>query len=342
MPTQRFVQKFVSSRFRTKVLAASALLSAWFIPWVLALHTGILIYFPYKPDGKSRYIRFTGPVAGLFGASWTSGSKIPQTCKDALVAAEDNLFYEHWGFEHDTILENYQKLQSGKRVFIGGSTITQQLVKNAFLSRARSILRKAREAAGSLLLTIIMPKTWQLTWYFNVVEFGSRIYGIGAAARHYFKTTPEKLNPRQCTVLVSILPSPVRYEKYLSASTLSDRLRKRYFRIAHRAYIMGLESSAKFYQAKSRDPFGIETQTFPEPFLTEPTFDKMESQSEPPTTEVTLEPTEDLEEQPLYEASMPPEEEADLSEHQQEDPIQLEEAGTQLPIDETLPNFDSD
>ncbi|MFZ9521769.1 MAG: biosynthetic peptidoglycan transglycosylase, partial [Silvanigrellaceae bacterium] len=109
----------------------------------------------------------------------------------------------------------------------GGSIITQQLSKNAFLSRERSYIRKAREIVGAILLDATSTKDMQLNWYFNIVEFGPNIYGIKDAAQFYFKKAPSALSQRECASLVAILPSPNKWNKSLKAGAPSGFLAAR-------------------------------------------------------------------------------------------------------------------
>ena len=228
------------------------------MPWVFSFFLGTLVYFPYDDQGN-RFVRIAGPVPGLFNnTSWASDNDIPKFCKAALVAAEDTGFYEHNGIEMEKFIENAKRYREGKRVKAGGSTLTQQLVKNAFLSRERSSIRKAREAVGAVLLNTISSKNFQLTWYFNVVEFGPNVYGIQNAAHHYFKTTPEKLTPNQCIALVTILPSPKKWNSSLNKKRMTSFFKKRYRVIAQRIKIMSPETITKkeLRVASTKGPFG--------------------------------------------------------------------------------------
>lgn len=182
------------------------LLLAWFIPWVPVLKLGFVVYRPYEPNGQDRYWRAAGPAF----EDWTPNGQIPRSCKAALVHQEDQSFYDHYGFDPENIKRALEKNERRGKIRYGASTITQQLVKNLFLSRNKSYVRKAREITGAVLLNSIMSKPDQLTWYFNVVEFGPRIYGIKAAAKAYFRKRPEQLNSYECEILVSALPSPVK------------------------------------------------------------------------------------------------------------------------------------
>ncbi|MEI6805800.1 MAG: biosynthetic peptidoglycan transglycosylase [Myxococcaceae bacterium] len=189
---------------------------AWFAPWVLVLQLGFVIYRPYEPNGEDRYWR----VTGSWFESWTPSAQIPKTCKAALVYQEDRSFYQHYGFDLENIKRALQKNERRGKIRYGASTITQQLVKNLFLSRNKSYLRKVREMTGAVLLDATLSKQDQLAWYFNVVEFGPRIYGIKAAAKAYFGKKPENLNADECRTLVSALPSPVKRYRALTRARL--------------------------------------------------------------------------------------------------------------------------
>lgn len=208
------------------------LLVLWFMPWVWTFYLGFIAYFPYEPDGKSRYVRITGPLLGLLDDDiWVFSKDIPKICKNAVVAAEDGKFYEHHGLDLESIDLALEKNHRAKKPRWGASTITQQLVKNAFLHRRRSYLRKAREIVGAVMLDAIMSKDCQLTWYFNVVEFGPRIYGLHDAAHYYFRKKPAQLSSQECVQLVSLLPSPNRSGRFIKNQTTSPALERRTERI---------------------------------------------------------------------------------------------------------------
>lgn len=194
---------------------ATLSLVAWFFPWIFVLHAGFLVYFPYEPDGVERYARLTGPVTSAWSDDWVPSRDIPDHCKKALVASEDAKFFYHNGLDLESIEQSYRANERGGRIARGGSTITQQLVKNAFLSREKSYVRKVREVAGSLLLDATLAKDSQLGWYFNVVEFGPRNYGLQAAARFYFRKNARDLNKKECAQLVAVLPAPNRWNASL-------------------------------------------------------------------------------------------------------------------------------
>lgn len=221
-----FVYRSFSTLF-TILGVVVALASAWFVPWVLTLHLGTLVYFPYLPKSESRFVRVTGPWSGPYAKNWVKSEAIPKQCKLALVAAEDTKFFDHSGIDFESLEQSYKYNASKNKKSRGGSTITQQIVKNAFLSREKTYLRKAREFVGAILLDAFSSKDMQLTWYFNIVEFGPKVYGIGDAAKFYFKKEPKKLSTNECASLVAILPSPNRWNVSLLKGAPSGFLASR-------------------------------------------------------------------------------------------------------------------
>ena len=222
----------------------------WIFPWVFSFHMGTLVYFPYSSDGNSRYLRMTGPLPAVFGAEWASGENIPKACRTALIASEDTKFNIHHGVDFESLQQSIEFNKKSKKKKRGGSTITQQLVKNAFLSRDRTWLRKGREILGALILDAILSKENQLNWYFNVVEFGPNIYGIKKAASHYFKKKTSELSAADCISLVAILPSPNKWNKSLETKAPSGFFKSRYNVILARMQMMGLTPVAQLAAAR--------------------------------------------------------------------------------------------
>lgn len=138
----------------------------------------------------------------------------------ALIAAEDQKFPEHFGFDFDS-LQKALASKSGKRR--GASTITQQLVKNLYLWPGRSVFRKGLEAWLTLWVELFLPKKRILELYVNVIEFGRGIYGIGHATRSFYESTPAQMNRFQASMLAAVLPSPKRYTILKPTSYLFER-----------------------------------------------------------------------------------------------------------------------
>ncbi|AEN73611.1 monofunctional biosynthetic peptidoglycan transglycosylase [Rhodothermus marinus SG0.5JP17-172] len=128
----------------------------------------------------------------------------------AVVAAEDTRFYTHWGFDWEALREAWEANRRQQRIRRGGSTITQQLVKNLFMTTHRSYLRKAMEAPLTLLAELLLSKERILTLYLNVVEWGPGIYGAEAAARYHYGKPGRQLTRYEAAALAACLPAPLR------------------------------------------------------------------------------------------------------------------------------------
>ncbi len=211
------------------LLVASVIVFLWLIPWVFSFYLGAVVYFPYEADGQSRFTRITGPLPAALGLDddWVSGADIPANCKASVIAAEDGNFLDHNGIDVDSIKEAIKRNSKNSKRKIGASTVTQQLVKNVFLYRDKTYLRKAREIVGALMLDFIMSKDRQLTWYLNVVEFGPRVYGLRQASQYYFRKNPNNLSLYECASLVSLLRDPGRSSKYLKSGRVPPYLAAR-------------------------------------------------------------------------------------------------------------------
>jgi len=161
---------------------------------------------------------------------WVPISRISPHLRRAVVAAEDASFFTHEGFDwegmKDAALYN---LEQGalKR---GGSTITQQLAKNLYLSSERSIFRKAQEALITRSLEHHLTKGRILELYLNVAEWGAGVYGAEAAARHHFGKSASELTEDEAAWLAAILPSPRRYDPLRKTTSLA----RRHERVLHR------------------------------------------------------------------------------------------------------------
>lgn len=188
-----------------------------------------------QPDAELRY-------------EWVDYANISTSLKRAVVAAEDANFMNHTGVEWEAVRaawEHNQDLrerraaaaEAGTRaprgVMRGGSTITQQLAKNLFLSNSRSYLRKGQELVITWMIEHVMSKKRILELYLNVAEWGNGVFGAQAAARHHFRTSADALGPRQAAQLAAMLPNPRFYDdrgatRYLNArtTTLVSRMRQ--------------------------------------------------------------------------------------------------------------------
>ncbi len=157
-------------------------------------------------------------IAGLVGRDgfvwlhyrWVSIDDVSAYLPISLVAAEDQKFPIHHGFDIEAIRSALDDADEGERLR-GASTISQQVAKNLFLWNGRSFVRKGIEAYYTVLIEAMWPKRRIIEMYLNIAEFGDAIYGAKAASRAYFDTTPDKLSARQSALLAAALPNPRKY-----------------------------------------------------------------------------------------------------------------------------------
>lgn len=158
-------------------------------------------------------------VEGVFGARpytaidyrWVNWKKISPQMPLAAVAAEDQKFPEHFGFDFDALADAFERLEEGGRIR-GGSTISQQVAKNLFLWKGQSFFRKGIEAYFTVLIESLWPKRRILEVYLNIAEFGDGVYGVEAAARRYFGKPAARLTTREAARLAAVLPNPLRFK----------------------------------------------------------------------------------------------------------------------------------
>ena len=155
--------------------------------------------------------------------AWVDDDQIAKTLKRAVIASEDDGFATHGGVDWEALDKAWKKNEKaqarvearGKGVakVIGGSTITQQLAKNLFLSGERTLLRKGQELIITLMLEALLSKDRILEIYLNSVEWGEGLFGAQAAARHYFRTDAARLGAFEAARLAVMLPAPKRFER---------------------------------------------------------------------------------------------------------------------------------
>ena len=155
--------------------------------------------------------------------TWVPYEKISSNLKRAIIASEDANFSEHEGVDWDALQRAYEKNAKKGKTVAGGSTITQQLAKNLFLSGERSYLRKGEELIIAYMLEFWMDKERIFEIYLNVVEWGSGVFGAEAAARHYYGVPASALGASQAARLAVMLPSPRFYDKNRGSGYLSKR-----------------------------------------------------------------------------------------------------------------------
>ncbi|MDO8349709.1 MAG: monofunctional biosynthetic peptidoglycan transglycosylase [Gallionella sp.] len=151
---------------------------------------------------------------------WVPYAKISNNLKRALIASEDAKFVDHEGFDWEGIQKAYEKNLKKGKIVAGGSTISQQLAKNLFLSGRRSPFRKLEEAAITVMMEAVMDKRRIFEIYLNVIEWGNGVFGAEAAARHYYRSSAAQLSPAQAAKLAAMVPNPRYYDKHRQARGL--------------------------------------------------------------------------------------------------------------------------
>jgi monofunctional biosynthetic peptidoglycan transglycosylase len=187
------------------------LVQGWFLAHV--------IYWDSHNPASTRFmerrldeLRAKNPKAAL-KHQWVAYDRISPHLKRAVVAAEDAKFLDHEGFDWEGIQRALEKNQARGKAVAGGSTISQQLAKNLFLSGERSVVRKGQEAIITLMLETVMTKRRILELYLNVAEWGEGVFGAEAAARHHFGTSAANLSAEQSARLAAMLPRPRFYDR---------------------------------------------------------------------------------------------------------------------------------
>jgi monofunctional glycosyltransferase len=158
------------------------------------------------PPASALMLQQPGGLAGL-SYHWTDRGAIGRAAALAVIAAEDQKFLIHNGFDFDSMRQALAEHRDGRRLR-GASTISQQVAKNMFLWPERSYLRKAIEAWFTVLIETLWTKERTLEVYLNVAEFGPGVFGVGAAAAAYFDKTPAELSRREAALLAAVLPNP--------------------------------------------------------------------------------------------------------------------------------------
>jgi len=215
-------------------LIALTLMQFWFLVhiWYWAGHNPESTAFM---RARLEILREDGPKARL-SQRWVPYHRISGHLKRAVVAAEDDKFLFHSGFDWEAIEKAYERNRQEGEVIAGASTITQQLAKNLFLPGSRAWWRKAQEALITAMLEAVLEKRRILEIYLNVAEWGDGVYGAEAAARYHFGLSAAELSPEQAARLAVMLPSPRAYTpgydtRYLQRQTATILARMPYAQI---------------------------------------------------------------------------------------------------------------
>jgi monofunctional glycosyltransferase len=215
-------------RFRgllVRMLAVFASVLAGYHGWIYLQVLQLREHNPHTTAFMERgleRLRSYNPMARL-QHHWVSYEQISGHLKSAVIAAEDQRFLDHDGFDLEAIHEAYETNASRGRIRHGASTISQQLARNLFLSPRRTYVRKAQEAVITMMIEHVLSKRRILEIYLNVIEWGNGIYGAEAAAQHYYGVTAADLEPEEAARLAAMIPSPRLYTSNLSTPYLEQR-----------------------------------------------------------------------------------------------------------------------
>lgn len=202
--------------------AVFLLVQAYFAAWI--------VWYRWQPPRETAFmaqrlaeLREKNPAATI-RTQWVPYARISNHLKRAVIAAEDAKFVDHSGFDWEGIAKAREKnLQKG-RVVAGGSTITQQLAKNLFLSPSKSWLRKGEEAIIAAMLEAILSKQRIYEIYLNVIEWGNGVFGAEAAARRYYNLSAAQISAEQAARLAAMVPSPRRFERNPGSEYMDGRV----------------------------------------------------------------------------------------------------------------------
>jgi monofunctional biosynthetic peptidoglycan transglycosylase len=214
--------------------------SVWrWLSWAVILFAALVLAVQLWFYGHILYWRDANPAMTSFMSSrldslrdksskakldhvWVPYDRISMNLKRAIIAAEDAKFIDHEGFDWEGIQRALDRNQKKGKVVAGGSTITQQLAKNLFLSGERSWPRKAQEAVIAGMLESAMDKRRIFEIYLNVAEWGENVFGAEAAARHYFGIPAAQLSAEQAARLAAMLPRPRFYQRNRNSQYLAS------------------------------------------------------------------------------------------------------------------------
>lgn len=212
-------------RWTWRILLALLALLLLYQLWIAA---HIAWWINHNPSTSSfmsdrlEVLQSKNPKAGLRYA-WVPYKKISANLKRALIAAEDAKFVDHEGFDWEGIQKAYEKNMKKGKIVAGGSTISQQLAKNLFLSTRRTPWRKAEEVAITVMLEFMMDKERIFEIYLNVIEWGNGVFGAEAAAQYYYQVSAAQLTAEQAAKLAAMVPNPRYYDRHRDARGLARK-----------------------------------------------------------------------------------------------------------------------
>lgn len=218
------------------------------------LHNG---YVAYSIENNSE-AKVSYKVVTKKPKTWKSLNQISTHLVNAVLLSEDWSFYEHDGVDYKQVAEALDDGLNGKKLR-GASTISQQVVKNVFLSSERSYWRKLKEMGITFWLEYKLSKDKILEVYLNIAHWGEGVYGAEGAARYYFSKSAGALNPLEAAYLATLLPSPVRYGESFRKKELTDFARNNINSILDKMVVAKKLSSEEAYRYKRTPLFRVDT-----------------------------------------------------------------------------------
>lgn len=216
----------------------------------LVLDTGRYFFYPNVADlekdrpGKTAFMEYREEVWQAKGVkkkiatSWVPLNQISPYVVKAVIIAEDDKFWSHEGFDFEAMQKALQKDIKKKTFKAGGSTISQQLAKNLFLSPAKNPIRKIKEAVLTWRIERQLSKRRIMELYLNVAEWGDGMFGVGAAARRYYGKSAGSLGPREAAELAAALPNPRRFNPDTNSRYASSRAERIYQIMVRRGIVI--------------------------------------------------------------------------------------------------------
>lgn len=210
-----------SKRLVLGLLGLVLLYQLWLFSWVL-LWTWVNPDTTSFMDIRLAELQANNPKAEL-QKQWVGYARISPHLKRALIVSEDGTFVHHEGFDWEGMQKAMEKNQRRGKIVAGGSTISQQLAKNLFLTPSKTPWRKAQEAVITLMIENLWSKQRIFEVYLNVIEWGNGVFGAEAAARHYYGIGAAQLAPMQAARLAGMVPSPRYYDRNRNAPGLARK-----------------------------------------------------------------------------------------------------------------------
>lgn len=187
--------------------------------------------------------------------NYVSLNRISSHLRKMVILTEDSAFYQHNGFDFQELENSLKKNLEKGRFARGGSTISQQLAKNLFLSSEKTLSRKAKEALITIQLERHLSKNEILERYFNVVQFGEKIFGVKEASQYYFKKSPAELNILESSFLALMLPNPKVYSKSYYSKKLTPFAENRMRQILEKAVQFNRISQSEYEDSMYQLPY---------------------------------------------------------------------------------------